>query len=99
MNVLVISLALLGFRYLVSCSITSGTFYKKVSEDGNNVKVSTESFHPCSSKNDCKYVGISIGDAGDKVYSTSTMQELQLTTNKIQVWEKVEQEDPKAKGN
>ncbi len=93
MNPLVFSLVLLRLGHLVSSDVTfvtSGNFYQKVSDDGKGTEASTESFLPCSLKDGCKYVGIPVGNAGDKVYSASMIQELQSSADKMQVWHKVE---------
>ncbi len=88
----VISLAVLGLSHFASCS---GTFYQKVSDSSDDADISTKVFHECSFKNNCKYLGIPVDNAGDKATTAATMQELQVTGEKQQIWKKIELEDSK----
>ncbi len=92
MSLVAISLALvlIGLGQFAS---GSGTLYQKVFEDEADEYVPTKYFHQCSIKNDCNYVGIPLIDAGNDVYSAATMQELQVTGKKLQIWKKVKLED------
>ncbi len=84
------ALVFVGLGQFVSAS---GTLYQKVSDDGNEADVPTKYYHRCSIKNNCKYVGIPVDNAGDKAYYAATMQELQVTGEKQQMWKKIELED------
>ena len=74
----------------VSCS---GTFYQKVSDDGEDTSVSKKYFHQCSIINNCNYVGIPLDNVGSNVYSAATMHELQGPGQKLQIWKKVTLDD------
>ena len=87
------ALAFLGLRTsVVSCS---GTFYQKVSGAEDGAAPPTKWFHQCSLKNQCNYVGIPLYDAGSKVYSAGTIEELQITGQKMHIWKKVKLDAPK----
>ncbi len=93
MNLLQISLVLL----FTLCNTLScfGTFYQKVTDDGEHRDVSTQGFHQCSLKDNCSFVGIPVGNAGSKFLSASTLQELQVAGEKLDVWRKMQPEEPK----
>ncbi len=84
------TLVFLGLCHSSSCS---GTFYQRVSDDGDEVSVPTNYFHRCSIKNNCNYVGIPLDNVGSNVYSAATMHELQGTGQKLQIWKKVTLDD------
>ncbi len=83
-----ISFALILFDFL-SFASCSGTFYQKVSDDGNKGDVATEGFHHCSLRNNCNYLGIPTNDNDNKVYSSTTKKELQGTKKNLQIWKKM----------
>ncbi len=87
------ALVFLGLAHFASCS---GTFYQRVTSDkANDAAVSTTGFHQCSLKNNCNYIGIPVINAGPKPYSAATMEELPVTSEKLQIWRKIESEHSK----
>ncbi len=76
----------IGLGQSVSCS---GTFYQKVSDDGDDTSVTIKYFHHCSIMNNCNYVGIPLDNADNNVYSAATMHELQVTGKKLQTCKKL----------
>ena len=92
-------LSALVFLGLDQFGSSSGTFYEKVTDNGDKAHIPTKAFHQCSIKNDCNYVGIPItdvkesSDADSDVYSAATMQELKVTGKNLQIWRRVYLED------
>ncbi len=98
---ILVALVFLGLDQFGS---SSGTFYEKVTDNGDKAHVPTKAFHQCSIKNDCNYVGIPItnakkgGDADSDVYSAATMQELQVIDSNMKIWRKIKLDNDEHEG-
>ncbi len=88
MGAVAISFALV-FLCVGLLASSSGEFYQKISGE-DDAEVSTAGFHQCSLQNNCKLVGIPVSSVDSRVYSAPTMQELEATNKKMQVWQKIE---------
>ncbi len=89
-----ITLVFLSGSYFV---FSAGTFYRKVTGNGNDAAVSTKGFHQCSLNNECRNVGIPVSQSDKRIYLAKSVQELEAIKKKLIIWEKVDKKDPTKK--